>query len=160
MTSPQYQKLDSLCDSWDLLCARLDRRHGKHAAHADEYADTRIRNVLFPVRTTTQIYRDFHKLCGNDLGRVKREYREQLFDMLVLADAASQKLRLLTEETLGAKPSVPCLSKRLSPIFKSVMEREKREISQLQQQLQAIVQSDIQTLKLMPRHLRLLAIAE
>lgn len=157
MTSPQQQALESLCDSLDNLHARIERRSGKHACNADGYADITVRRALVPLRAVVGDYLTFHRQHADAQGQVGQAHRQDFFDMIARAGDAQGKLSRLCDVDMQRTGTAPGSVTRLTPYFKLMMDGEHVLLCGLRQQLKDVITQDVERLKAMPRHLRLLA---
>ncbi len=160
MTSPQQEALESLCDSLDNLNARIERRAGRHACNSDGYADRMVRIVAQPLRQVLGQYLEFHKTHNNSQGQIGQEHRQDFFDMIARASDAQAKLARLCDVDMQRTGTAPGSVTRLSPYFKLMMDHEHVLLCGLRRQLGEVIRSDVERLKAMPRHLRLLAPVE
>ncbi len=157
MTSPQQEALESLCDSLDNLSGRIERRTGKHACNSDGYADLTVRKVVTPLREVLGDYLTFHRQHANTSGQVGQEHRQDFFDMIARASDAQATLSRLCDVDMQRTGTAPGSVTRLSPYFKRMMDGEHVLLCGLRQQLADVIRVDVERLKAMPRHLRLLA---
>ncbi len=155
MTSLQQEALISLCDALDNLCIRIDRRAGRHACNADGYADRTVRLVVQPLRQVLGEYLDFHRQHADSQGRIGREHRYDYFDMIARASDAHGRLSHLCDVEMQRTGTAPGSVMRLSPYFKLMMDGEHFLLCDLRHQLQQVIRCDVERLKEMPRHLRL-----
>lgn len=157
MTSPQQESLTDLCAALDNLCARIERRTDKHACNADGYADKMVRVVAQPLRQVLGEYLEFHRLHTNEQGRIGQEHRQDFFDVIARAGDAQATLTRLCDVDMQRTGTAPGSVTRLSPYFKRMMDHEHVVLCGLRHQLKQVISFDIERLKAMPRHLRLLA---
>lgn len=154
--SLQQEALINICDSLDNLCARIERRTGRHACNADGYADRTVQIVAAPLRQVLGDYLDFHRQHTNEQGLIGQQHRQAYFDMIARAGDAQGKLTRLCDVEMQRIGTAPGSVARLSPYFKLMMDGEHFMLCGLRHQLQQVIRHDVARLKEMPRHLRLL----
>ena len=133
MTSEQFQRLCRIRDGLEALCLRFDRRCDAPAAsNTDNYLSKQAWFDLAVVSARFKKYTDFREAAFDEFDNPKGGAVDELATFVpYLREHVEDRLDVLANQTMNRRGNAPGSTKRLSPLFAGVVERERQEINQL-----------------------------
>lgn len=147
MAGPQQKALESLYDSFENLCARLERRKDGHNFHADSRADMTIQEVAKPVRDKLREYLGFHREHTDENGCIGQKDSAGLSCVALSAACVHKRLITLCDVDMPRILAAPESAMGLSPHFKKVMEGEHALLSDLRSRFEKVFRYDLALLE-------------